>query len=233
MIPSRYFALIPAAGIGARMGMHHPKQYMRLAGKPMLLHVLDTFAALQSIAHVFIVVGAKDGYIEEMLSAAPHLSERITLLRNGGATRHASVLNGLQAMRDQVEDDDWVLVHDAARPGLTAELIGTLIQALDGDAVGGLLALRVVDTVKRSSPHGRVLSTVPRAALWAAQTPQMFRYALLCRALQQAADVTDEASAVEALGLQPKLIEGRPCNFKVTTPHDVVLAEFYLKDSDE
>jgi len=229
MISSRHFALIPAAGIGARMGTQQPKQYLRIAGKPMLLHALDTFAASPAIAHVFAVVDAEDGYVEEVLSAAPHLAGRVTVLWNGGATRHESVLNGLHAMRAQVGDDDWVLVHDAARPGLTAALIDKLAQSLRGDAVGGLLALPVVDTMKRSGMNDRVEATVPRARLWAAQTPQMFRYALLRRALEQAVNVTDEASAVEALGLQPKLVEGSPRNFKVTMPHDAALAELYLK----
>ncbi len=211
------------------MGADCPKQYMPLAGKLMLLHVLDTFAATPSIEHTYVVVSAEDGYIDEALAGAKHLADRVTALHQGGATRHQSVLNGLTAMRAQVEDDDWVLVHDAARPGLTTALIERLQAALSEDAVGGLLALPVVDTLKRGDAEGRVQTTVPRDQLWAAQTPQMFRYALLRRALEQATDVTDEASAVEALGLQPKLVEGSPRNFKITLPHDVVLAELHLK----
>lgn len=233
MTSPRHFALIPAAGIGARMGAESPKQYMPIAGKPMLQHVLDTFAAAPAIAHTFVVVSTDDGYINDLLAAAPHLANRVTVIYNGGATRHQSVLNGLHAMRAQVGDDDWVLVHDAARPGLTTDLIERLTVALRDDAVGGLLALPVVDTLKRSDALGRVEATVPREQLWAAQTPQMFRYALLRRALEQAdavvSPVTDDASAIEALGLQPKLVEGSPRNFKVTLPHDVVLAELYLK----
>lgn len=229
MIPSRHFALIPAAGVGARMGTDCPKQYMPLAGKLMLLHVLDTFASSPAIAHVYVVVSATDGYIGDALADAKHLADRVTVIHNGGATRHQSVLNGLQAMRAQVDDDDWVLVHDAARPGLTTALIDRLIGELQDDAVGGLLALPVVDTLKRSDAEGRVEATVPRDSLWAAQTPQMFRYALLHRALEQASAVTDEASAVEALGLRPKLVEGSPRNFKITLPHDVALAELHLK----
>lgn len=229
MSAPRYFALIPAAGIGARMGSDYPKQYVPLAGKPMLQHVLDTFAACETITHTYVVVSADDGYIKEMLSAAPHLADRVTVLCNGGVTRHESVRNGLQAMRDMVGDDDWMLVHDAARPGLTTALIDQLVQSLQGDTVGGLLALPMVDTLKRSDASDRVECTVSRAGLWAAQTPQMFRYALLRRALEQASDVTDEASAIEALGLHPKLVAGSPRNFKVTLPHDVALAELYLK----
>lgn len=229
MIPRRYFALIPAAGVGARMGADCPKQYMPLAGKLMLLHVLDTFASNDAITHTFVIVSADDGYIDDALAGARHLADRVTVFHNGGATRHQSVLNGLMAMRDGVSDEDWVLVHDAARPGLTGELIDRLLNELQEDDVGGLLALPVVDTLKRTNGEGRALETVPREHLWAAQTPQMFPYALLRRALQEAAAVTDEASAIEALGLTPKLVEGSPRNFKVTLPHDVLLAELHLK----
>lgn len=225
MTVPRFFALIPAAGIGARSGASMPKQYLPLAGKPMLRHVLETFAASPDIGHTFVVVSADDGTIDALAADLAGCS----ILRNGGATRHASVLNGLLAMRAEVRDADWVLVHDAARPGLNATLITRLIDSLRDDAVGGLLALPLVDTLKRASNDGRVLETVPRAAMWAAQTPQMFRYGVLRRALEQAVDVTDEASAIEALGLQPKLVEGSPCNLKVTLPHDIALAELYLK----
>jgi 2-C-methyl-D-erythritol 4-phosphate cytidylyltransferase len=229
MTSPRYFALIPAAGVGERMKAGCPKQYLPLAGKLMLLHVLDTFASAPAIAHTFVVVDAKDGYIDEVMSGARHLGGRVTVVYKGGATRHQSVLNGLEAMRDQIGDDDWVLVHDAARPGLTVALIDRLVDALHNDEIGGLLALPVVDTLKLSDTDSRAEATVPRDRLWAAQTPQMFRYALLRRALEQAVEVTDEASAVEALGLKPKLVEGSHRNFKITLPHDVALAELHLK----
>lgn len=230
MTSSRYFALIPAAGIGARMGAECPKQYMPLAGKLMLVHVLDTFAMTPAIAHVYVVVSADDGYIKDALAGARHLADRVTVIYKGGDTRHQSVLNGLQEIRSDVSDSDWVLVHDAARPGLTTALIERLIDEVRDDEVGGLLALPVVDTLKRSDAAGRSETTVQRDHLWAAQTPQMFRYALLRRALEQATTVTDEASAVEAMGLKPKLVEGSPRNFKVTLPHDVALAELHLKE---
>jgi 2-C-methyl-D-erythritol 4-phosphate cytidylyltransferase len=229
MPSSRFFALIPAAGVGARMGASSPKQYMRLAGKPMLTHVLETFARASVIDHAFVVVSNSDGYIDEIVACADHLAGRVTVLRHGGETRHQSVLNGLAAIREQLADDDWVLVHDAARPGLTVELINRLINELGGDKVGGLLALPVVDTIKRSTADQRIEGTVSREGLWAAQTPQMFRYALLKQALQGAAQVTDEASAVEAMGLQPRLVEGSQRNFKVTLPDDIALAELHLK----
>ncbi len=229
MATPRYFALVPAAGIGARMAADCPKQYLSLSGKPILLHVLETFAACSTIAHCFVVVGNQDAYIADVMKAARHLDGRVSVLENGGATRHESVLNGLQAMRSQLADDDWVLVHDAARPGLNAALIERLVQALQHDAVGGLLAMPIVDTLKRSDEMQRVQQTVPRTSLWAAQTPQMFRYALLRRALEQASEVTDEASAIEALGLSPKLVEGSVRNFKLTLPQDLPLAELLLK----
>lgn len=229
MTPPRFFALIPAAGIGARIGAEYPKQYLPIAGKPMLLHVLDTFASCETIAHTFVVVSAGDGYIRDALSNAMHLADRITILYNGGVTRQESVLNGMRAVRHRINDDDWMLVHDAARPGLTIDMIEKLVNALRDDEVGGLLATPIVDTLKRADAHNRVQSTMPRSGSWAAQTPQMFRYAMLRHALEQAGDVTDESSAIEALGLEPKLVEGSPRNFKVTLPHDVALAELYLK----
>lgn len=211
------------------MGTTVPKQYMPIAGKPMLLHVLKTFAHASFISHVFVVVGAEDEYIEDLMNKAPALASRVTVLRHGGGSRHQSVLNGLNAVREHVSDDDWMLVHDAARPGLTVPLIERLIKALERDDVGGILALPVVDTLKRAESGQRIKHTVQRDALWSAQTPQMFPYALLMRALQQADQVTDEASAIEALGLSPRLVEGSPRNFKVTLPEDVALAELYLK----
>ena len=226
----RHFALIPAAGIGARIGTEVPKQYLPLAGKPMLRHVLDTFRSSPLVAHTFVVVSPDDGHIDAVVADVAHEGRGgVTVLRVGGATRHQSVQNGLEAIRASARDDDRVLVHDAARPGLTPALIEKLIRTLQGDETGGLLALPVVDTLKRADGDGRVAATVPREALWSAQTPQMFGYALLRRALAQADSVTDEASAVEALGLRPKLVEGSPRNFKITMAQDLALAELFIK----
>jgi len=219
-----FVALIPAAGAGTRMGEATPKQYLPIAGKPMLQHVIDTFCVAPLIDRVVVVVSAEDDYIEQLI-----LPPRCQVLRCGGATRQQSVTNGLLALAGQLDADDWVLVHDAARPGLTVALIEKLITFLRDDAVGGLLAMPVVDTIKHSDGHGRSQHTVARDSLWAAQTPQMFRYQLLLDALQRAVNITDEASAIEALGLQPKLVEGSVRNFKVTLPEDVLLAELHLK----
>lgn len=206
------------------MGEARPKQYLSVAGKPMLQHVVDTFCASPLIHRVVVVVSPDDNNIDHLT-----LPSRCQVLRCGGATRQQSVTNGLLSLAGELGADDWVLVHDAARPGLTVALIEKLIAFVRDDPVGGLLALPVVDTIKRSDGHGRSQHSVARDLLWAAQTPQMFRYRLLLDALQRAHDITDEASAVEALGLQPKLVEGSARNFKVTLPEDVLLAELHLK----
>jgi 2-C-methyl-D-erythritol 4-phosphate cytidylyltransferase len=221
----RYFALIPAAGVGARMGAGSPKQYLKLGGKPMLRHTLDAFLSSDLIAHTFVVVSPDDPYID---GVAP--KHGVTVLRCGGASRMESVRNGLAVLANTLAPTDWVLVHDAARPGLNAELIEKLILATGEHPVGGLLGLPVVDTVKRCI-DGEACGTIPRNGLWLAQTPQMFRYSLLREALAAATDpatITDDASAVEALGLTPKLVEGHPRNLKVTLPDDIRIAELYL-----
>jgi 2-C-methyl-D-erythritol 4-phosphate cytidylyltransferase len=171
------------------------------------------------------VVSPEDPYIE---SVAPN--HGVTILRCGGTSRMESVRNGLAALASILSDQDWVLVHDAARPGLTAELIAKLVTGTGNHPAGGLLALPVVDTVKRCI-EGEACGTVPRNNLWLAQTPQMFPYKLLRQALAADADpatITDDASAVEALGLTPKLVEGHPRNLKVTMPDDIRIAEMYL-----
>ena len=223
-----FFALIPAAGVGSRMATGQPKQYLHLAGKPVLRHVLDTFAASAAITHIYVVVAEDDTAIDALMAQVAHLQARVTVLRGGGATRSQTVHNALQALRAACDDDDWLLVHDAARPGLTTALIDSLIATLRADPVGGLLALPVVDTIKRADDDARSVTTVPREGLWTAQTPQMFRYRLLCDALAQPGAFTDEASAVEALGLQPKLVRGSARNFKLTLPDDLALAALYL-----
>ena len=221
----RYIALIPAAGVGARMAANGPKQYLPLGGKAMLRHTVDAFVASPLIAHTYIVVSADDPQIDAVVPA----QDRVTVLRCGGASRMESVQNGLAQLHGIVAEDDWILVHDAARPGLNAALIERLITRTGTHAVGGLLALPVVDTVKRDVA-GQV-DTISRDGLWLAQTPQMFRYQLLHKALAAVTDpatITDDASAVEALGLAPLLVEGHPCNLKVTRPDDARIAELYL-----
>lgn len=226
---TRHVALIPAAGVGARMAAGSPKQYLSIGAKPMLRHTVDAFLSSPLIAHTYVVVSADDPFIDAVLPDAGEHASRVTVLRCGGATRMESIRNGLHAVRAALADTDHVLVHDAARPGLNAALIERLITETGDHPAGGLLALPVVDTVKRRGDDG--IATVDRANLWLAQTPQMFTYALLCRALDAATDpaaITDDASAVEALGLAPRLVEGHPRNLKVTLPSDIRIAEMYL-----
>jgi len=225
----KHVALIPAAGVGARMAAGSPKQYLAIGGKPMLRHTVDAFLSSPLIAHTYVVVSAGDAYIDAVLPDAQQAAGRVSVLRCGGATRMESIRNGLHALRALLGDTDRVLVHDAARPALNAALIERLIVETGEHAAGGLLALPVVDTVKRRDADA--VTTIPRERLWLAQTPQMFAYALLCRALDAATDpaaITDDASAVEALGLAPRLVEGHPRNLKVTLPSDIRIAEMYL-----
>ncbi len=222
----RHVALLPAAGVGARMGVKTPKQYLPIHGRPMLWHALQVFERHPQIGRICVVVSPEDGWWSGHDWSG---LRKLAVLRCGGATRAQSVLNGLRAMQGEVMADDWVLVHDAARPCLTTALLDRLLAALTDDPVGGLLAVPVADTLKRARTDGRIAATVPRAAIWAAQTPQMFRYGLLLQALEGAGpDVTDEASAVEALGLAPRLVESDRSNLKVTFPDDLEVAAWRL-----
>jgi len=223
---SEFHALVPAAGFGARMGNELPKQYLDLAGRPMIWHALSTLCANPNIKTVFVVLAPEDEYFARYDWS--HCGGKLEPLYCGGATRAESVANGLLA--SELEPDDWVLVHDAARPCLSAHLLSRMIAELRDDPVGGILAVPVADTLKRGDSKQRIAHTEPREGLWQAQTPQMFRAGLLAQALQQCKTVTDEASAIEALGLQPKLVASDSSNFKVTYPQDIVLAELLLKD---
>jgi 2-C-methyl-D-erythritol 4-phosphate cytidylyltransferase len=227
-----YFALVPAAGGGARMGGDCPKQYLPLAGKPLLRHTLGVLAAVPAIARVFVILAPDDTHWDDF--DWRDLEPRLSILLCGGATRAESVTRGLRAMREQVGADDWILVHDAARACLTRAHVEKLIAEVGNDPVGGLLAVPVADTLKRaqelSSDGIRVVATVPREGLWQAQTPQMFRYGLLAEALEYAQTVTDEASAIEALGLRPRLVAADATNLKVTYPLDLQLAEWILQN---
>ena len=223
----RCFALLPCAGSGARAGGVVPKQYQSVAGVPMVRHTLAAFLAVARIARVLVVVAPGDDTLQ-----APDAAYSIAAC--GGATRAQSVFNGLAALRDQgAGADDWVLVHDAARCLVTPALIDALIDACLPDAVGGLLALPLADTLK-SATGTRAVATLERADKWLAQTPQMFRVgalhaALVAHAAQGFAGITDEASAVEAAGQRPLLVRGSAQNFKVTYPEDFALAEAVLR----
>ncbi|ATP27941.1 2-C-methyl-D-erythritol 4-phosphate cytidylyltransferase [Chromobacterium violaceum] len=226
---ARMIALVPAAGSGSRFGAPSPKQYLQLNGKPLMWHTLATLAAVPDVDEVAVVISPQDEWFDDFAWDLPKLSVH----RVGGASRAQSVASGLAALA--CADDDWVLVHDAARCCLSVAAVERLIAALSGHAVGGLLALPVPDTVKRADIDGHVAATVPRNGLWLAQTPQMFRAGLLARALSSAAaeDITDEASAVERLGVKPLLVEGDAQNFKITYPRDLALARAILAARDE
>ena len=219
----RFYALVPCAGTGSRAGTPGPKQYERIAGQPMVWHTLAAFAAVKRIARTVVVVAPGDGFFERNPTSA-------MVVPCGGATRAASVSNGLYELtRVGATDSDWVLVHDAARCLITPQLIDSLIDACVPDEVGGLLAQKLPDTLKREV-GGRVAETVDREDKWLAQTPQMFRIGLLMHALERAGtQVTDEATAVESLGHRPLLVPGGTQNFKVTYPDDFALAEAVLK----
>ncbi len=217
------FALVPCAGVGERAGQGGPKQYARIGSRSMVAHTLAALAAVPRLQATLVVLAPADTLFE---AHAPEFrGERAWVARCGGATRAATVANGLaELQRRGAKASDWVLVHDAARCLLRPEWVDRLIDACHSDAVGGLLALPLADTLKQSCA-GRVERTLDRSDKWAAQTPQMFRLGLLQQSLAQAgAAVTDEAGAVEARGHAPLLVPGELENFKLTWPQELVLA---------
>jgi len=218
----RLHALVPCAGTGSRAGTAGPKQYQPLAGKPMVLHTLAALAQVQRLSTVLVVVAPGDATLQE--------SSTFSVAPCGGATRAATVISGLNELqRRGAGPGDWVLVHDAARCLVTAALVDSLIDVCLADPVGGLLAIPLADTMK-GEEGGRALATLPREGKWLAQTPQMFRLGLLQQALEKAGPgVTDESSAVEALGHRPLLVPGSAQNFKVTYPDDFALAQAVLR----
>jgi 2-C-methyl-D-erythritol 4-phosphate cytidylyltransferase len=230
-----YYALIPAAGAGTRFRGETPKQYLPLAGRPMLWHAVNAVCAAP-IENVFVVLAPEDRQFASFDWSA--FAGRLQPLYCGGEARRDSVYNGMVAAMAAVDADDWVLVHDAARPCLPKQDLANLILQTRDDEIGGILALPVADTVKRAvrevarTDEGlplRIAGTVDRSHLWLAQTPQMFRCGLLMEALRKAKHaVTDEASAVEQMGLRPRLVAGSRENIKVTFPEDLGIAEAIL-----
>jgi 2-C-methyl-D-erythritol 4-phosphate cytidylyltransferase len=235
-VTSRLFALIPCAGTGSRAGSPIPKQYRTIGGRNLLYYTIAAFDACSEFAQTLVVLAPDDTHFDPRRFGAL----RYAVKRIGGATRHASVYNGLVALKEfGARDDDWVLVHDAARPGITPQLIRALISAVRDDPVGGILALPVADTLKEvrevaeaGQARPRIVATRSREGLWQAQTPQMFRIGMLRDALAQAdaqgQALTDEASALEWAGHQPRIVQGSLRNFKVTYPEDFELAEAVL-----
>lgn len=225
----RVWAVVPAAGVGARMGAEVPKQYLPLLGRPLIEHTLERLLSHPRIAGVVVAVAAGDGRWRALGLAGQPGVTTVT----GGAERCHSVLNALAWLLGQGRGGAWVLVHDAARPCLSHGEIDRLLETLADDPVGGLLGLPVRDTMKRAGAQDRVAGTVPREGLWHALTPQMFRtgalHAALGSALARGELVTDESSAMELAGHAPRLVPGRPENIKVTRPEDLALAELYLR----
>ena len=226
---TRFHVIIPAAGSGSRMGAEAPKQYLSLNGKSLIQHVIKVFDQATKINSIHIVLSEGDAHWR---STYLNLSSKAKVHYCGGETRSATVLNGLHAIESQVEAGDWILVHDAARPGLSNLLLNQFLSTLEHDAVGGLLVLPLADTLKRADAEQRVAETLPRTDLWQAQTPQMFRYATLKQALMTfVGSATDEAEAIEALGLKPKLVTGELRNLKVTYPQDLTVLSALLNTS--
>jgi 2-C-methyl-D-erythritol 4-phosphate cytidylyltransferase len=227
-VSTQVWAVVPAAGRGTRFGGPLPKQYLLAAGEPLLAHALDALLSHAGVAGVMVAIAEGDadwpGWTE--------LAGKPVLTCTGGATRADSVLAGLQALPDSVRADDFVLVHDAARPNLPAADLGRLLEVGRIDPVGAILAAPVRDTLKRAGDDGGIDRTEPRERLWRALTPQLFRRHQLTRALLDATGagiaVTDEAMAMERQGARPLLVEGDECNFKVTTPADLARFEFEL-----
>lgn len=216
-----FHVIIPAAGSGTRMGADAPKQYLTLQGKSLIQHVIKLFDQATKIDSIHVILSEQDAHWR---STYLSLSDKAKVHYCGGQTRAETVLNGLEAIKNSIDEHDWILVHDAARPGLTNRLLNQLISTLENDEVGGLLALPLADTLKKSDADGRVATTIPREGLWQAQTPQMFKYATLKQALQSFDGTpTDEAEAIEALGLKPTLVTGELRNLKVTYPQDLAV----------
>ena len=221
----RFYALVPCAGVGERAGTVQPKQYQAVAGCSVVAHTLAALAGVSRLSRTLVVLSVADALFEQQ---APTFDGWLS--RSGGATRAQTVVNGLAELAARgAQAHDWVLVHDAARCLVRPQWIDALIDACVDDAVGGLLALPLADTLKQAQ-HGRVTGTLDRSDKWQAQTPQMFRLGVLRDALQRAgAHVTDEASAIEACGLSPLLVRGSIENFKLTYASDFALAERLLR----
>ena len=228
----RYWAVIPAAGIGTRVQADVPKQYLSIKHKTILEHTLERFCLHPKIEGVVVAISGNDDIWKTLdISSHPKITDV-----EGGVERCHSVLNGLRALSDHASSNDWVLVHDAARPCLRNEDIDRLIDTLEGHDVGGLLGLPVRDTMKRADITGTIQETVDREDLWHALTPQMFHLDVLIDSLENALSkdllVTDEAQAIELNGLQPVLVEGQPDNIKITHNNDLALAELFLSQQE-
>jgi 2-C-methyl-D-erythritol 4-phosphate cytidylyltransferase len=231
--PPAYHTIVPAAGSGARFGTEIPKQYLPIMGRPLIWYSLAALCEHPALLSVRVALAPDDPYWEkpEWHGLWFSLGAKLEVLFCGGETRAQSVRNALDAAQSAIAPHDWVLVHDAARPCLSHAMIDRLIAEVKDNDAGGLLAAPLADTLKRDNGDTPpvVRDTLPRAGLWQAQTPQMFRYALLTEALATFPEVTDEAGAIEAAGFAPRLVASNMSNLKVTYPADLVLAEWILR----
>ncbi|HZJ94853.1 MAG TPA: 2-C-methyl-D-erythritol 4-phosphate cytidylyltransferase [Thiopseudomonas sp.] len=229
MTTPQFWLVIPAAGIGSRMQAECPKQYLTIAGKTILEHTLACLIEHPKLLGVMLAIAENDRWWPQLPLAGNALIQTVP----GGAERADSVLNALNALQGRgAQADDWVLVHDAARPLLNADDLERLLMTLKNDPVGGLLAAPARDTLKQVTAQGCVAHTIDRSAVWHALTPQMFRLSLLQRALTDAlqaqVQVTDESSALEWAGFSPRIVEGQASNIKITRPEDLLLAQALL-----
>jgi 2-C-methyl-D-erythritol 4-phosphate cytidylyltransferase len=232
-IENNIWVIIPAAGVGRRMGTTTPKQYLLLNDKPVLEHTLNVFLNHDAVSQIVVAISKEDEYWSTLSIG----QQKPVHLAEGGKERSDSVLNGLKYIANQANEDDWVLVHDAARPCLRQQDLSLLLNKMSDHNVGGILAVPVRDTMKRAAANSnRIETTVSRNNLWHALTPQMFRYKMLKDALETALnnhqEITDEASAIELAGFQPELIEGHADNLKITRPEDLELAAFFLRQAE-
>tara|TARA_B100000035_G_scaffold314796_1_gene332354 strand:+ start:5952 stop:6650 length:699 start_codon:yes stop_codon:yes gene_type:complete len=220
---SNIHVIIPAAGHGSRLGQSIPKQFTRIGDKTILEYVEAVFARTQAIESIFIALNIKE---KTIASGNYQFSNKTTILYTGGESRAQTVFNSLLEINKQIDENDWVMVHDAARIGISEFIINQFIKEVSSDKVGGIAAIPVTDTVKKVNNKLEIVATEDRDILWLAQTPQMFRNKILKKALKNFQGIpTDEAEAVEALGLKPKLFKGNAQNFKITYPEDLVRAQ--------
>ncbi len=230
---AKLWAVVPAAGIGRRMGGDCPKQYIKLSGQPVLSHTLSRLAGLDGLSAIVVALHKDDREWETI--AKPAQPDLLTV--TGGEERCHSVFNALEALKPDAGPDDWVLVHDAARPCVRLADINRLLKKINDHPAGGLLALKMTDTVKLANSDGQVSETVDRSRLWRALTPQVFRYRILHAALHAAIEqkrlVTDEAQALESAGYQALLVEGNSDNIKITTQQDLLIAALYLQNQSD
>lgn len=229
---SRFFAVVPAAGVGSRFGSHIPKQYTSIAGQAVLLHTVQRLLACENLAGVAVVLSPDDAYFQDLDLPAWAQTERLQILYCGGESRAESVRNGIQVLMQsgKVAANDWLLVHDAARCCLPTQTLQRLLAVADNDCQGAILALPVADTLKKQDAHGKIADTIDRSGLWQAQTPQMFRAQALQDALSigDLSAITDEASAVELQGIHAQLVVGDVRNLKLTLAQDATLVELLL-----